>query len=180
MAGDRRDEQTWVTVELTHSGQQRVEEGLLEDDIVEALDAPWHWPVFVPARTYVRGGRKVTVHLFEGYAFIGTGYEENRYFSLERGRSAKYFKKIMSTDTLRGIRVLHTVDNSKIEEWRQLLHEEVNNDIQEGMRAVVTEGKLTNLEVLVLDVDGEFANIMLELRSTHCITRVPKYFLDVV
>lgn len=179
MGRDQRDRQTWVTLELTHFGQQRVEEGVLEDDLLEALNAPFHWPVFVPARTYVRGGKRVTVNLYEGYAFVGTGFEERRYFALET-KAAKIIKQVMSSDTARGIRVLHTIHDHHIEKWRTMLRDEIASDIREGMRVKITDGKLVNLEADVLDVDGEFADVIIRLRSAHGITRLPRYFLDVV
>lgn len=179
MGTDQRDQQTWVTLELTYYGQQRVEEGALEDDLLEALNAPFHWPVFVPARTYLRSGNRVTVNLYEGYAFVGTGFEERRYFSLERS-AAKIVKQVMSSDTAEGIRVLHTIHDSHIKKWQSLLRDEIASDIHEGMRVRITEGKLSNLEADVLDVDGEFADIIVRLRSAHGITRLPRYFLDVV
>lgn len=177
-ARDRRDEQTWVTLELTAVGQQRAEDGTLEDDILEALGAPFHWPVFVPSRTFTRGGRRFTIHLVEGYAFVGTGYDEQRYFALEH-KGAKLVKQVMSTETVQGIRVLHTIPNHIVEKWRLMLRDEMNSNIREGSQVTIVEGRLKNLEAEVLDVDGEFADVLIRLRSAHGITRLPKYFLEI-
>lgn len=177
-ARDRRDEQTWVTLELTPAGQQRAEDGTLEDDLLEILGAPFHWPVFVPSRTFLRGGKRFTVHLVEGYAFVGTGYEEQRYFALEH-KGAKLVKQVMSTETLKGIRVLHTIKNHVVDNWRSMLRDEMNSNIKEGAQVTIIEGRLKNLDAEVLDVDGEFADVIVRLRSAHAITRLPRYFLDV-
>ena len=175
---DRRDEPTWVLLELTPIGQQHAEAGTLEDDLLEYLGAPFHWPVFVPSRTFTRGGRRYTVHLVEGYAFIGSGYEEARYFALEHV-GAKLVKQVMSTETLNGIRVLHTVKNSKVEDWKAMLRDECTSDIKEGANVTINEGKLKDLEAEVLDVDGEYADVLVKLRSAHGIARLPRYFLEV-
>lgn len=174
---DPRDAQTWVTLELTPLGQTRVEEGSLEDDILDALDAPFHWPVFVPSRTYRRGNKVKTVHLVEGYAFVGTGMDEQRYFALERSPT-KLVKKVMSTDTVGGMRVLHTLKDDVIEKWRCSLRDEITSDITEGMLVSITEGMFSNLEGQVLDVDGEHADVLINLRSAQGIARLPKYYLD--
>ena len=126
---DPRDAQTWVTLELTPLGQTRVEEGSLEDDLLDALDAPFHWPVFVPSRTYRRGNKVKTVHLVEGYAFVGTGMDEQRYFALERSPS-KLVKQVMSTDTAGGLRVLHTLGDDVIRKWRDSLRDEIEDRIK--------------------------------------------------
>ena len=129
MVADPRDAQTWVTLELTPLGQTRVEEGSLEDDLLDALDAPFHWPVFVPSRTYRRGNKVKTVHLVEGYAFVGTGMDEQRYFALERSPS-KLVKQVMSTDTAGGLRVLHTLGDDVIRKWRDSLRDEIEDRIR--------------------------------------------------
>lgn len=176
---DRRDEQTWVTLELTALGQQKIEEGTLEDDILEALGAPFHWPIFVPARTYQRGKKTVTVHLMEGYAFVGTGFDEQRYFALERTAS-KLVAQVMSVDTADGIRVLHTIPDHHVQGWKEKLKDEIASDIREGMNVRITDGKLCNLEGEVVSVRGEYADVLVKLRSRHIITSHPRYCLDVV
>ena len=176
---DKRDEQTWVTLELTSLGSQRIEEGTFEDDLLEDLQAPLHWPIFVPSKTYRRGGKKIVIHLVEGYVFVGTGYSESRYFELEHAQN-KLVKQVMSTDNLNKMRVLHTIPNSKIIEWEEKLQQEVSQNIQINDRVKILDGLLTNLEGIVVDLDGDFAGVCVTMRSVEFLTRCPRCSLEIL
>jgi len=174
---DNRDGPTWVALELTKLGEQKVEDGSIEDDLLDALDAPWHWPVFMPAKSYKRGGRIVTAILMEGYAFVGAGLDESAYFALEHHRN-HLVSRVMSSTGAGGMRALKTVPESYIQALRERLREEVASDITVGMMVNVTDGTYANLTGVVIDVEGEYASVEVRLRSAHLIFGVPRYLLE--
>lgn len=172
---DRRDGITWVALELTRAGEKLVEEGKLANDIRYLLGVEEEWPVFIPARVYEKKGKKITVHLMEGYAFIATGLDEVVYFRLEQ---TKYVEQVMATRGSRGIRVLSVIPDSKIVDLRKQLSLEIASDIVPGMTVRVLDGIYSKLEGIVLDTEGDHAVIHFELRSLKVISKVPLAFLE--
>ena len=79
---DRRDKKTWVILELTRVGEQKGESGDLEISLHRSLGTK-EIDSFVPAATYKKGGRTVTIHLMEGYAFVAYELDETKFFDLE-------------------------------------------------------------------------------------------------
>lgn len=172
---DQRDGTTWVALELTRYGEKLIEDGSLATDLRRQLDVDENWPVFIPARIYERKGRKYTVHLMEGYAFVATGLDEVRYFRLE---TTKLVQQVMATRDPRGVRVLRPIGDSKVADLRRRLIDEVAADIIPGMQVLVTDGIYKALEGIVLDIEGDHAVVHFELRSLKVISKVPKIFLD--
>ena len=172
---DRRDGTTWVVLELAHQGEKLVEDGGLPEAIRRVLDVDEDWPVFVPARAYEKNGKRVTIHLMEGYAFVATGLDEVRYFRLEQ---SKIVVQVLATRGVRGIRALSTISDARVTELRGQLNAEVAADIIPGMRVLVTDGVYSKLEGIVLDTQGDHATVHFELRSLEVISRIPKVFLD--
>ena len=172
---DRRDGTTWVVLELTHQGENLVEEGVFEGEVRRILDVEEDWPVFVPSRVYEKKGKRITVHLMEGYAFVATGLDEVHYFRLEQ---TKVVAQVLATRSSRGIRALSTIPDTRVVELRGQLNAEVAADIIPGMRVLVTDGVYSKLEGIVLDTQGDHATVHFELRSLEVISRIPKVFLD--
>jgi transcription antitermination factor NusG len=172
---DRRDGPTWVILELSRFGEKTVEAGSFEHDLRRALRVGEDWPVFVPARSYERKGRRSTVHLLEGYAFVGSGLDEIHYFKLETGRLVT---QVMCNLTPNGMRVLRTVTDGEVMEMRRKLNAEVATDITPGMNVLVTDGTYSRLEGTVVGVEGDYAIVRFELRSLKVVTKVPKVHLD--
>lgn len=172
---DRRDGTTWVALELTRQGEKLVEEGSLADYLRRQLGVEEDWQIFIPARVYEKNGKRVTVHLMEGYAFVATGLDEVYYFRLE---NTKLVTQVMSSRGKRGIRRLETIHDSQVTELRRQLNEEVSADIIPGMKVTVTEGTYSALQGIVTDVEGDYAVVHFELRSLQIVSKVPKVFLD--
>ena len=172
---DRRDRTTWVALELTRHGEKLVEDGTLAAELRKLLDVEEEWPVFIPARVYEKKGKRVTVHLMEGYAFVSTGLDEVRYFRLEH---SKLVEQVMATRSTRGIRVLSVIPDTKVSDLRRQLNEEVASDIIPGMVVTVTDGTYSKLEGIVMDTEGDHAVVRFELRSLEVISKIPKVFLD--
>lgn len=152
-----------------------VEDGTLADELRKALEVEENWPVFIPARVYEKNGKRVTVHLMEGYAFIATGLDEVRYFRLE---NSKIVEQVMSSRGARNIRRLETIHDSQVSDLRRRLSEEVAADIIPGMTVLVTDGVYSKLEGVVMDVEGDHAVVRFELRSLEVISKIPKVFLE--
>lgn len=174
---DRRDGTTWVALELTRQGEKLVEEGDIAGEIRKMLGVDDHWPVFIPSKIYEKRGKRVTIHLMEGYVFVATGLDEVVFFRLE---GTKYIEKVMTQESTRGMRVLSAIPDEQINDMRRQLSEEVANDIIPGMKVLITEGDYAKLEGVVEDLEGEYAIIYVELRSLKLIFKTPKVFLETI
>ena len=173
---DRRDEPTWVAIELTRQGEQKIEEGSLEQPLRRDLGVDSDYPVFVPAITYMKGRRGVTIHLLEGYAFVAAGLPEVRYFALEQ---RPYVEQVISTPPPgRGVRTISVVPDRNIQELRRQLQEQVASDIQVGERVLITEGPYRKLDGKVTGMDGGTAYVFIRLRSLQVVATVPRVFLE--
>lgn len=172
---DQRDGTTWVALELTKQGEKLVEEGTVATEIRSLLGVEEDWPIFVPAKVYEKRGKRVTIHLMDGYVFVATGLDEVQFFRLE---GTKYVERVMAQKSTRGIRVLSVIPDNKVMEMRRQLAEEVATDIVPGMRVLVTEGIYAKLEGTVEEVDEDHAVVYFALRSLKCITKIPKVFLE--
>ena len=174
--GDRRDEATWVALELTRAGELKVEDGSLEADLRSALGVDQEWPIFIPAKVYSKSGKRVTVHLVEGYAFVASGLDEVSYFRLEQEK--KIVSKVMTAKSPSGLRVLSTISDQQIFALKKQLLEKIAADISPGMTAEVTDGKYKGLEGEVVSIENDYALVFIRLRSLHVIAQIPRVFLD--
>lgn len=172
---DWRDGTTWVALELTHHGEKLVEDGTFAEEIRVELGVGEEWPVFIPARIFEKKGRRITVHLMEGYAFVATGLDEVCYFRLEQ---TKLVSQVLASRSPRGMRVLSVITDDKVADLRRQLNEEVAADIIPGMRVLVTDGTYCKLEGTVTDTEGDHAVVRFELRSLRILSKIPKVFLD--
>jgi len=172
---DRRDERTWIAIELTRQGEQKVEDGSLEETIRSDLGLDEDFPVFVPATTYVRDGRTITIQLIEGYVFVASGLEETLYFSLE---SKSYVGQVMSTTKSGALRTLSVIPDVQVQTMQTRLREMVSADILPDTPVRILEGRYRNLEGYVLDTENDQAIVNVELRSLWAIITVPLVFLE--
>lgn len=172
---DQRDSRSWVVLELTRAGEVKVEEGLLPTLLREALKVPPNYPIFVPSVVYENGGRRTTIHLMEGYAFVLAGLPEVSYIALESGL---YIKRVLTSRGPMGMRVLSVIPDSGVQEMRRQLAQQVASDIKEGMDVVVTDGVYCNLNGEVLGFTGDDAHVRFVMRSLDLIAQVPKVLLS--
>lgn len=174
---DRRDERTWVIVELTPQGEKLVEEGNLAKELRKELGVEKDWPIFIPSRIYKKRGKQITIHLMEGYAFIATGLDEVIYFKLEQN---KLVEQVMTTSNPKGMRILSTIPDTKISDLRRKLNSEVASDFDPGTKVMVTEGLYQRLDGTVLETEGDHVIVHFELRSLKVHAKIPKVFLETV
>jgi transcription antitermination factor NusG len=173
---DRRDLKTWVILELTKTGEQKAEEGSLEKSLRRLLKLQPDQDIFVPAATYSKGGRTVTIHLMEGYAFVASGMSETDYF---RGEGSPDIKRIMSSASPSGIRVIHTIPDREVTKMRDQLRALVIGDVEIGSQVSITDGMYRGLDAQVLDLERDYAILRIEMRSLAVITKIPQIFLEV-
>jgi len=175
---DQRDACTWVAVELTRQGELRIEDGSLSKTIRQDLRVGPDFAIFIPALTYYKSGKPVTIFLLEGYVFLASGLDETIYFSLER---KPYVERVMAPPTgPNKLRTLHTLPNEEIEKLRGKLREMTADDIQVKDWVKVVEGPYTTLEGRVMALDKVNASIKIELKSLKTITPIPRIFLEVI
>lgn len=173
---DNRDAPTWIVLELTPQGEMKLEEGTLERSIRSDLGVDSAFPIFIPATTYRKNDKIITLRLMEGYVFVASGLSENIYFALEQ---KAYVAQVMSTRTgPYKIRVPSTIPDSKITELRLQLKEMMATDIHLYDRVRVTDGTYKTLEGLVLGIEKENAHVKINLRSMEVIATVPLIFLE--
>ncbi len=157
-------------------GESLIRDGLYEGEIRKALGVSEDWPVFVPTKIFDKDGKKVVLTLMEGYCFVGTGLDEVRYFRLENGRLVT---KVMS-QIINSMRVLHVLQNSKVEEIRQKMAQEIASDFQVGMRVSPTVGPFSGLEGVITLDQGEKAQVHFSFRSRKIWKTFPKVLLTPV
>lgn len=173
---DWRDDITWIAVELTPLGEEKVEEGTIEAALRQDLGVDESFPVFVPATTYKKNGRTVTICLIEGYVFVASGLPEVRYFALER---KAYVQTVMSVLTgPHHMRTLKALPNREVKNLQKKLRELVAADIEVGAAVKVVDGPYKGLDGRVLGSDGTDAYVEFKLRSLCRITTLPLVFLE--
>lgn len=173
---DLRDEPTWVTIELAHSGEVKALDGTLERTLRRDLGVDDDHPVFVPVTLFQRDGRVIPIHLMEGYAFVGSGLDEVAYFALERQH---YVNQVMSSRTGKHkMRCLSVISNAQIEAMRFKLREMVTADIPLDSCVSILDGSYRGLEGRVTGLGEENAYVRITLRSLEVVATVPRIFLE--
>ena len=172
---DRRDDPSWVAVELTPSGETLVVEGSIAKTLRRDLSVSEEHGVFVPAKAMVRGGSRTLFHLMEGYVFVESGLDEVAYFALE---NRSYVNKVLSTVGGSGLRTLHVISDAQVREMRRKLLGMVTADIPLGSMVLIEEGQYKNLEGKVLGAEGDDAFVRITLRSLDIVVTTPKIFLS--
>lgn len=174
---DQRDAPTWIAIELTRLGETKVEDGTLIPSLFADLGVPDDFPVFIPAVTYAKGHKTITVHLVEGYVFVSSVLNETTYFALER---RPYVAQVLSTvDRKNGMRVPSVISDKHIEEMKNKLRMLVVSDVEHGATVKIVDGRYRGLEGAVIGFEKDCAFVVIELRSLHVITAVPRVFLEV-
>lgn len=172
---DDRDATTWATLELTKAGEDKAVEGTLAKALRSELGVEDSYPLFVPYTSYEKGGRRVSVRLIEGYAFVASGLPETRYFALEKGNLVS---QVISSRGVHGVRVIHCVPNSRIDQLRSQLRASSSSSLEVGVRVRVVGGNYARLEGDIVDVNTDRAAVRITLRSIDVIAWIPFVALD--
>jgi transcription antitermination factor NusG len=169
----------WYIIELSHLGEQKVEDGTLSNTLLKDLNSkgyPNH-PFFIPSISYTKAGRTVTVHLMEGYVFLKTGLPFNVIQFLE---ARSYSSKILTREQGKNkVKDKAIVSDSYVKDLQLKLRNLVSTNFSIGSKVVISEGPYTNLEGEILDFDDDKAYLKICLRSLTVISAIPKVFLDI-
>lgn len=170
---DARDEVTWLVVELTPQGESAAEDGTLESLLRDHGDLSPSHPIFIPCLSYEHRGRRSVLSVMEGYAFIASGLDGH---SISLLSSSPYVQCVMSRGS--GIRKVHeTVPDASVQELRMRLNEMVGVEIREGMQVRVNDGPLAGLIGKVVELDGDQASVLVEMRSLNAVKDFPRFLL---
>lgn len=165
----RLDDPTWAVVSLTPAGEAAVLKGLIEEKIRKEMGLPTDHEVFVPALPARK--ESAAVVLMPGYVFIRSGLAEASYFRLERARCG--FFDTVSSRRVRGLRVLLTVKNHKVEELKESLRSLNSGIFREGEEVKVVRGVLEGLSGTVVDRRGSEVGVVFKFRSLETIRYFP-------
>lgn len=171
---DKRDEQTWVVLELSHAGESRAKEGILEKIVRHELGVEPTFPVFIPIQVYQKGDKTIRIDGMQGYAFVKAGLPDHVYFQLEQ---SDFVKNVISAPHKRG-RVLACVPDSAIEGVRDSIRREVSQDLVAGTRVRVRTGLFSYLEGEVIDREDDDIILEIKMRSIHAIVKVHGLYVD--
>lgn len=173
---DHRDGKTWVTLELTTLGEIKVEEGILEKIIRKEVSDD-NIEIFIPVSQYRQNGRKVTLHLLEGYFFISTGLDDMSYFDLEH---TPYIENVFSTITPNGLRVLSTIKNDYIEDMKNQLRGMSCKGLKQGDEVNIVMGAYKKLTGTLIEMEDEKVYVSINLRSLSAIVELPNAYISAV
>ena len=165
---------SWAIIELTRLGERKAEDGTLAPLIRDAMSLPSDHPVFIPSKTYVSGGRRITIHLMEGYAFIGS---DGRDLPQPSRTDQPYAKRLLTTPTANGGRVLSVLPDTKVLEMERDLARHVGDDSGVGSNVSITNGIYARMEGEVVDTTPT-GNLIIRfrMRSLDLIAEVPRSF----
>ena len=164
-----------MTLELPKAGEEKAVDGSLAKALRSDLGVDDAYPVFVPYTSYEKGGRRVVVELIEGYAFVASGLPETRYFFLEKGTLVA---QIISSKGIHGVRVIHSVPDSRIRSLREQLRESMSSNLEVGTHVRVTGGNYSRLDGPIIDVIEDKAAVRITLRSIDVVAWIPLAALD--
>ena len=173
---DRRDVPGWIAIELTRLGEAKVEDGSLDGALRRDLRVDADFNLVIPAATFSRRGKSTTLHLVEGYVFVGAGLDDTCYFALER---QAYTAQVMSSPSgPHRMRTLATVTNAHIDNLKVQLRAMVVSDLELDTTVKVTDGRYRHLEGRVVGLDDDHAFVRITLRSLDIIATIPRIFLE--
>ncbi len=173
---DARDEITWLILELTPQGESAAEDGLLEGVLRDHGDLDQGHPVFIPCMACTHKGVRSVISVMEGYAFVASGVDDSFF---DRLRSTPYVRRVMTRGT--GIRrVVETIPDAKIRDLRKNLNEMVGAEILVDMEVRIIDGPLIGIVGKVVEIYGDQASVLVEMRSLYAIKDFPRFFLHPV
>ena len=173
---DARDETTWLILELTSQGETAAEEGLLEAALRDLTALPPEHPIFVPCLAYTHKGSRSVLSVMEGYAFVASDVEDDFF---RRLRQSPHVRRVLTRGT--GIRkVIETIPDTNIRDLRERLNAMVGAEITEGMAVRVVDGLLVGIVGVVVELDGDHASVLVEMRSLHAVKDFPRFYLHPV
>ncbi len=177
VASDTRDRRTWVVLELTRLGDQKVSEGVFETLIRGILRVEPDYPVFVPSASFKGSGTDVKVKLMVGYAFVASGLTDIEYYRTE---NTPYVKRVLTERSPLNFPILSVVSDEVVEDLKRQLNHQVMMDVVPGMTVKVLDGKFKTLTGVVTGDFEDMVFIKFTLRSATIIGSVKKSMISPV
>ena len=172
---DHRDDATWVVVELTEAGEKGAEEGVLDANLRRALDVDHTHPFFLPYAILTRYGRKSVVNVIQGYAFVATGLPETTYLSLPT--KTPFVRQVIHRRGSGGLSILTPVPDASVRDLRRRLRKMIAREIEVDARVQVVDGLHRGVVGSVLDVVGDDAIVLVDMRSLKAVRVFPRFSL---
>jgi hypothetical protein len=168
----RRRPTSWAVIELTRLGERKAEDGTLAPLLRAALSLSPSHPVFIPSKTYTSGGRKVTIHLMEGYAFVASDGAEIPHLSRT---DQPYVKRMLTVSTPSGSKILSVVSDAVILDMEANLAAHVGEEARIGTWVSVTSGLYAKMDGEVVDcVPSGNLIVRFRMRSLDTIVEIPR------
>jgi transcription antitermination factor NusG len=167
-------EKQWVVLELSRLGERESPEDLVAMLRRETGD---DLEIFIPSKTFVRKGNRITICLMEGYMFLEGGKSAGFYLDLEY---LPFISKALTKDEKAG-RFLLYVPDSEIIILKEKLKEETRSEIHKNDEVCIIGGVYENLEGVVVDFNPLTAYAMVSIQglsSIDTIVELPFQFLE--
>ena len=159
-----------MVFELTSVGEKCAKEGTLETFLASNFKSA---EVFIPYVSFTHLNRAALLNVMEGYFFVEYCLDDSRYTSLVGNQ---YIKSILHTGSATAMTLL-TVPELKVVELKDRLSSMIAAELQEGMLVRVDRGALKGLAGRILSFSGDYAQIIIELRTLKAIRTVPRFTL---
>lgn len=177
---DQRDKLNWVVVELSSLGEEKVEDGTLENQLRRDLKVDSKFPIFIPSAKIQKAQQNnpLIIHLMEGYVFLGAGLADVAYYALEH---RPYVNSILSSPTgMYNLRSLQTVSDMEVQKLKDQLHHLISEEVDPGVNVNIISGKYKGLNAEVIEsIDDQHVSAIIKMRSWTRIVQLPRACLEV-
>ena len=129
---------------------------------------------FIPYVSFTHLNRSALLNVMEGYIFIEYALEDYRYLSLI---GTTYVKSVLHDGSGSGATLL-TVPDEKVSDLRNRLSSMISAELRVGMLVSVTKGAFRGISGRIISFAGEYAQILIELRTLKAIRTVPRFSLE--
>jgi len=128
---------------------------------------------FIPYATFTHLDKSSLINVMEGYFFIEYSLEDYKYLSLV---GTRYINNVLHDGQGRGATLL-TVPDEKVSDLRSRLSSMIASELEVGMNVRVNRGPLQGICGVLLSFDGNYAQILIELRTLKAIRTVLRFEL---
>ena len=164
-------DRSWVVAELTNAGERLAKNGELCAYLKTVFKGEVE--IFIPYVSFTHLNRSSIINVMEGYFFVEYALEDYRYMSLI---GTRYVKSILHDGT-GGACALLTVPDQKVLDLKGRLSSMIASELQEGMWVKVTTGAFRGISGRIISFNGDYAQIMIELRTLKAIRTVLRFSL---
>ena len=165
------EEKSWVVVELSSAGGKLAKTGDLETYLNTVFKSDVD--IFIPYASFTHLNKSSLINLMEGYSFIEYSLEDYHYLSLI---GTRYVNNVLHDGAGRGVTLL-TVPEEKVSDLRSRLSSMIASELKIGMGVLVNRGAFKGIRGQIISLSGDYAQIMIELRTLKAIRTVLRFAL---